>query len=256
MSLAAVIAKINALRSLAADQSTTAAEAAAAAAAADALIQKHNLDDRQLRKGDPTVLAEAAEPLIRWKDKTPAWQLRLALGICKHYDCATYVMRPHLDKATQEEVRMVGRPDDIEAARYMFAWLSMEVQRLAKSASPPADDLNARLAALGLVPAISGKEWRDSFKHGAVAGIINAMHRSKYEARDAALIAGRWDALAVYDEKLAQANRAMREANTFDGEKEWETPIDGEAFDAGERAGRQLHTGKHLSDGRQQKRLK
>src|SRR6202040_2551491 len=99
----------------------------------------------------------------------PAWQLRLALGICKHYDCATYVQRPHLEKTTQEEVRMVGRPDDVEAARYMFAWLSMEVQRLAKST--PVDDFARYMN--------TEKEWRDSFKHGAVEGIINAMHESK-----------------------------------------------------------------------------
>lgn len=256
MSLAAVIAKITALRSLARDETTTAAEAAAAAAAADKLIQKHNLDDRQLRSGDPSVPSEAAEPLIRWRGKTSAWQLRLALGICKHYDCATFVQRPRLDTATQEEVRMVGRPDDIEAARYMFMWLSMEVQRLAKRVEPPADDLNTRLAALGLVPATSVKEWRESFRHGVVAGIINAMHVSKKDARGDAAYAGRWDALAIYDDRLAKANRAMREANTFDGEKEWESPVDGEAFDAGERVGRSLHTGKHIGDGQQQKRLK
>lgn len=163
-----VIDKVKKLLSL--TNSSNPNEAAAAASAAARIIQEHNLTEAQL-EASGQVAKEAVErddaPFAVWAEKrVPQWQRKLAWGLIGLYDCAGIGTnmrgRPSWEKAF---IRIIGRRSDMEAARYMFAYLTLEIERLAQ--------LNRG----------NGRRWLDSFRHGAVSGCLQAMREAKDMAK-------------------------------------------------------------------------
>jgi hypothetical protein len=219
-----LIAKIQKLRRL--STSNNVHEAAAAAAAADKLIQEHGLEEAQLQADGESGErpSEDEQPFGDWHGRTPQWQLRLAIGLLRHYDCASY--RNNTWSSGRTTLHVIGRPSDVASARYMYLWLSLEVERLAQGERG------------------NGRSYINSFRHGAVQGVLNAMYVSKRDARHAAETENKVSstALVLIDSRADEAKRALETkhldlrtgrsiggANNFDG------------FRAGERAGRNLH---------------
>jgi Protein of unknown function (DUF2786) len=162
-----VIEKIAKLRRLA--QSANLNEAAAAAAAADRLMQEHGIAEAQLEaagempKESPV---EESTPLAQWVGGTPQWELSLVTQLARHYGCSTYGSTDAKEVGPNQwrdsySTHVVGRPSDIASVRYMYAWLKLEIERLAK------------------INAGNGRAWINSFKHGAVAGVLEAMRAAK-----------------------------------------------------------------------------
>lgn len=255
--LSDIIAKVQKLRRLA--TSSNANEAAAAAAAADRIIQEHALSEAQLEASGEHVAelpTEAKDPLHVFRGgRTPAWHLRLCVELARHYGCALYVegFRYPNGRKAEEHVKIVGRSSDVEALRFMYSWLSVEVERLAQDVKvatsywcdvcggTPED---TSLTCGGIAPhkwrsdaRRATRNARQSFRHGAVRGIANALYRSKEEARAHVSTS---TALAIFDRRLEQA-MAVKGSMKFDGRKRiGGTVRDETAYVRGARAGGRL----------------
>lgn len=175
MSLENIIDRIAKLRRLA--TSNNANEAAAAAAAADKLMQEHGIAEAQLEAAGERTKEEpikATDPVAQWVGgKTPTWGVMLASGLIRHYDCSCYIdpFTRRVDGERWERGKRIvafGRPSDLENVRYVYAWLSVEIERLAKK--------NAG----------NGRAWINSFRVGAVRGCLDAMRSAKEAAREEA----------------------------------------------------------------------
>lgn len=225
MSLSTVIEKIQKLRRLATSSNVN--EAAAAAAAADRLIQQHGLEEAQLQ-ADGQAPGEKpsieSDPLVTWGCATPQWQLRLCCSLAAHYDCASYTNVQRTEAGTVKSFVLIGRPSDVASVRYMFAWLSLEIDRL------------ARFDRGG-----SGETYRNSFRHGAVVGVMTAMRDSKKAAQAQATSA----AMVLVNSRMSEAKREL----SIHGPKLCSggrigAPRDGNGYGRGVEAGKGLH-GRH-----------
>jgi hypothetical protein len=218
MSLSTVIEKIQKLRRLATSANVN--EAAAAAAAADRLIQQHGLEEAQLQadgQAPGEVAVEDRDPLCEWRGWVPQWQLSLACLLSQHYDCASYRYR----NIGRTEFRIVGRPSDVQTMRYMYAWLTLEIERLAQA------DRNG-----------SGTSYRNSFRHGAVHGVMLAMRESKKVAQAEASSA----AMVLVKSRYAEARAALAKAvPTLRSGGRIGGPSDARGFGRGIEAGKGLH---------------
>ncbi len=216
--LNAVIAKIKALRALA--TSSNVHEAAAAAAQAEALLQKHRLDEAALEGGgEPTEAPqEAAEPLEWHKGHLAWWRVHLGSTLLRNHGCVDYV-------ATRGSRRchvIIGRPSDVATVRYLYAWLTTEIGRL-RDRHP------------GM-----GRSWRNSFCLGAVDGISAAMKAAKAEARSGATSS----ALVAVDRRdrdsrdlLARLHPKLRATSGGAASR------DDDAYGRGVTAGQNIHLG-------------
>jgi hypothetical protein len=224
----AIIDKVQKLRRLATSSNVN--EAAAAAAAADRLIQEHGLVEAQLAaegKGDSEQPNEDPDALVRWGRRAPAWQLRLAVGLIRHYNCACYREQTYRQSSGHgQQLKIIGRPSDIASVRYMYAWLVVEIDRLAHKHKG------------------NGRSFISSFRQGAVHGVLSAMREEKERARQQATSA----ALAIYDNRKGEAEERLK-ALVPDLRKgrHQRDPSDLQAWAEGRRAGANIHRGEKLA---------
>jgi hypothetical protein len=252
MGIEETIAKVQKLRRLA-SKNTNANEAAAAAAAADRLIQEHGLHEAQMIEAAGGQASESAQvspdALAEWTGKIPQWSLRLGAGLVKHYGCACYLNGvPRYDAlgyviGRRSRLVMVGRKSDVEACRYMYAWLVVEIAALHRS---------QRLRPVGRV-------WVNSFRHGCVQGVLDAMRRSKEAQLIVARGVGRASqgAALVLVQREAESEAALaKAAPDLRAGKNIAGASDPFGFNAGRRAGEGLHRdGGALGDGTGKRRL-
>lgn len=114
-------------------QSDNPNESAAAAAKAQEIIDRYKLtlDPAQLDEATGTIPnSQPDEPIqdferdpLTTKGKLDRWQGMLAMGVAKVNQCKAY--------ATRGNLALIGRASDVQACRYLFTWLSGEVDRLA-----------------------------------------------------------------------------------------------------------------------------
>jgi Protein of unknown function (DUF2786) len=261
MDIQAIIDKVQKLRRLA--RSDNVNEAAAAAAAADRLIQEHGLAEAQLqaegaKPAESVVEDESA--FAKWHGQAPTWQRILVSGLITHYDCASYLTWKcddlHLKPALVQQV--IGRPSDIAMARYMWGWLSVEIERLAQLHKG------------------NGRSWLDSFRRGAVSGVLGKLRDSKAAVRGEAtarakvaaainpdLAGSASSALAVYDRRSAEARDQLHALHPdiaaaekrSRGGSSYRGASNHDGYSSGKRAGANIHTGATLGDGAATKRL-
>lgn len=227
--LAAVIEKIRKLRALA--QSSNVHEAAAAAAAASRLLQEHELAEAEVEAAGqaPTESAARAElPLDEYGNQISAWRNQLAGTLKRMHGCAGWVDRhrnPSTGRIDRQRDVIVGRPSDVATVRYLYAWLTTEIERLA--------------AAQGRG---KGRAWAHAFKLGAVVGIREKLEEAAAVTRAAATSS----ALVVVDRRLAES-RALRPSALRPARRP--TMSDGSGYHSGKRAGAAIHVGKALATG-------
>jgi hypothetical protein len=231
-----VIEKIAKLRRLA--MSTNINEAAAAAAAADRLMQEHGIAEAQLEaageapKETPT---EEPTPLAFWiGNHVPQWQLQLGARLVHHYGCACYTDRSRrkvgLDQWERgRTLNIVGRPSDLASVRYMYAWLVLEIEGLAQRNRG------------------NGRAWINSFRLGAVRGVIEAMRAEKEKVmaetrQNAPIASANTCAALVLIDNRAKAAIAARDAlhTNLKGGRSSRGPSDGDGYGAGREAGARL----------------
>ncbi len=221
-SLESIITKIKALRALA--TSSNVHEAAAAAAQAEALLQKHRLDEAALEANSaPTESpSEESEPLAWHTQHLSWWRVALGAALLKAHGCVGYVDT----RAGRRCQVIVGRPSDVATVRYLYAWLTAEVSRLS--------EVHGRGR---------GRSWRNSFCLGAVTAIRDAMKAATVEAhRDATS-----SALAVLDGRVEESKSLLAKLQPHLRQTRGGSASDRGAFAQGVEAGRAIHLGGALS---------
>lgn len=161
-------------------QSSNANEAALAAAKAQELIDRHNLDTAMLAldNAEPTKGLDD-EPIVNFKDApldTPKqldrWRGALAMVIGGANACKIWANGPTL--------MIVGRPSDAETVRYLYGWLSREVERLATEQG------------MGM-----GRTWRNNFRLGVVDTISAKIRQQREDFEQSARAAAATDSTAL-----------------------------------------------------------
>jgi hypothetical protein len=183
---------------------------------------------------DPGVLYESG--------RVTAWKRNLAQKLSKHYGCMLW------NEATigsndrkLSRYRLVGVQSDIEIVRYMFTWLSSEIERLSK------------IHCTGM-----GHIYSQSYCEGAVSGISHQLDKMKQEQNIAANQTGQTTALACLDERLSKAEKTLyslhnnlRSVKTYSHAKH-----DGAAYNLGVNVGKSIHLGKVMGASSTSKMLK
>lgn len=125
-----VIEKVAKLLALATGQGTTPEEAATAAAAAQRLMLRHRIDQaevEQVAADDPIDFASADGAPEGFIYQTRRWQLDLLKAIAGTNGCMPVITRK---ERTGRWLQLVGRRSDLEICRYLWAYLSREIERL------------------------------------------------------------------------------------------------------------------------------
>lgn len=227
-------------------QSPNVHEAGAAAAAAQALMLKHALTRAALEIETPPGVTDPASGLydtqavqdgslhVFRKARNEIWISVLAAELGQHNSCVSYTSRNRVTKTFTLEV--VGRPDDVGSVRYLFAYLTKEISRLA-------DVLGKG----------KGKVWRNSFKRGATQAVANQLREMRRTTLDelrrqavgSQALMKLKGALARRDEEERRArNWVEKTHNMKPPAAHRPTQMDPEAYSAGVNAGLKLYLGK------------
>lgn len=145
-------------------QSSNANEAALATAKAQELIDRHKLSTAILALDDAAPTKGLDDEPIQDFDQAPLdtpkrldrWRVVLSTTIAYHNDCKVY--------SQGSDLKIVGRASDAETVRYLYGWLSREVERLTTEAGN------------GM-----GRTWRNNFR----LGVCETVSRKLREQREA-----------------------------------------------------------------------
>jgi hypothetical protein len=117
-------------------QSPNKNEAALAASKAQEIIDRYNLCVDDIQQGNQPKEVEEAIKDYGWEDPVhevcqvdTRWTLRLASTIANLNACRIYY---HTKMSGSAVVKIIGRPSDVSAVRYIFGWLEREVRRITK----------------------------------------------------------------------------------------------------------------------------
>lgn len=179
--LRSVLDKIAKLRALAAG-ATTQGEAEAAAGQAAALAAKYQIDEAQIEAASGERAEEIGEGDELWTSETrnEKWRSCLAAALAEDHGCA--MIRTSWDGLTIYHI--AGRPSDVALVRYLFAWLHVEIARLSERER--------------------GRAAKNSFRYGAVVGVLGAM-RAARKGETQASAHGQATALAI----VSRAEQSM-----------------------------------------------
>lgn len=217
-----IVDKIQKLLRLA--QSSNPHEAASAAARAQELMHEHKIAmaDLEIAGGEVVREAVGTEPLETTGKVRVRWKGWVANAAAKSFGCRTFWRG-----AT---IQLVGRPGDVQAARYVYQFLILEIERLAAEGCP---------SYLGAAQKV---QWKNSFRTGACVIIEQRLgDQSRMQAAatsSTALVLVKRDEAeveAAMPQKLGKGTKNAQRLN-------WE------AFHAGREAGAsiQLSGGKQL----------
>lgn len=148
-------------------------EAAAAAARAAELMAQHQLAEASLEHEDEAI----GEHELERCGRKVTWKSILARGVCIACACDCYWTRPWRLGADERSLRIVGRASDVDAARYLYAYLVREIERLARAAW----DARQRES-----PLDSARAWKNAFRSGAASEIAMRLRTARDEALAAA----------------------------------------------------------------------
>jgi hypothetical protein len=181
-----VIDRIKKLLSL--SKSNNEHEAAQAAALAADLMIKHEIAEAALcdAENEPE---DASQETIDQSGRRVSWKGQLAHAISKSAGCRSY--SDVRGKGCQTQV--VGQPSKIATVRYMYQYLTAEVDRLANSAYGAEHEECARSG----VPAPSARAWKNAFRLGASQTIAGRLVDQRKKTHAAAAAAGQSSALVV-----------------------------------------------------------
>jgi Protein of unknown function (DUF2786) len=200
--MSSIIDKVRKLRALATSENAN--EAAAAAAAADRLIQEHSISEAEL--GEPTIAPIFGDAIVHWPSNVPYWAHSLGTFIASHYGCYVWAHRTYTNGVY---LRISGRPDDIETARYMYAWLTAQIARLT------ARNCKGK-----------GKSYASAYRMGCVSAIRSSMSAAKTAERQNATSS----ALAVVDARHDSARALAKAANPDIRSKAKRTPMNVDGY--------------------------
>lgn len=234
-----IIEKISNLRKL--STSSNANEAAVAAAMADKLIAKYRLSEAELEiKEEKFSQPEFDDGFVYETKRITKWKNSLILFISKHYGCAVYNSIGYDNNSGRSisRYKLVGSKEDMSIVKYMFSWLTGEIERLCHKESKG-----------------KGHIYSNSFCIGAVSGIVQQMNLSKKEVASTVTNS---TALARVDNKFETANSFMNNNLKLGKSKTTSnsSQIDYTAYNKGIEVGKNIHLGKVIGNDSTTKFLK
>lgn len=176
-----IVSRVQKLLALANNNSNV-NEAAVAAAQAQRLIEQHNLDMAQLAadNGKDSIsdeeIANDYTPLYEGK-RAITWKGTLADVLARANNCRVFLQGGN--------IRIVGKTTGVELTRFLFNYVSAEVERLCETAIKSDREDTGKAGA---------KTWANNFKLGAVTAvrdnlkIAQAETRAKYEGTQAMVL--------------------------------------------------------------------
>ncbi len=216
-------------------QSDNPHEAALAASRAQEIMDRFKLTHDDVKDGGSTPAS--SEPVRHFAEdpldaKTDRWRGQLAVSVTKSNQCLCYHAR--------SGYALIGRASDVMACRYIYQWLTREIERLAAAHC-----------------AGNGRTYWNNFRLGAVETVARKLRESKaqtvaavkQEAQDAsAFDNGR--ALVLVTKSLATIAAQTQEVEDY-GKKVLNlrarscsrTTYDSNAREAGRRAGATINIG-------------
>jgi len=229
--MTAIIDKVRKLLRLA--ESPNANEAAAAAAKAQQLIDENNLSAALLALDSGA--SESDEPIEDFYKKgapldvqplAHRWRSQLAGTIARANACRIYLVGG--------KIALVGRPSDAETVRYLFAYLTREVERLCERDGKGC-----------------GRTWRNNYRLGVVDTIMLKLRqqREQFAAEQRKLAAADTNTQALVRVNQALVMVEKRSADTAEWVKKnlklyagsgSGSRYDGSARQAGRKAGQSI----------------
>jgi hypothetical protein len=147
-------------------------ESANAMGHAQRLMAKHNISEAMLAiEADDGDDDEAVEDDLLYSDgvnKLPTWKNWLAGEMADLQQCRVYSTHDGR-RGGQARLHIVGRPSDATTLRYLFSYITREINRLA----------NSEAELLGS----PGRTWFNNFRLGAVGVIVKRLQEANKEAR-------------------------------------------------------------------------
>lgn len=179
-----VIRKIKALLAKEGADGTTPQEVAASVAMAMRLMEREGIT-RAMLETEGRESEEHADifdvPLDGGVHKSLiTWKLRLATVISKSRGCYNW--------ARGGAIELAGRPSDVDAVRYLYAYCAKEIERITKAHGKG-----------------NGKTWSNNFKIGCVDAVAFSIENEKRAERDARrAVATNPHALTVVNNAIAK----------------------------------------------------
>lgn len=208
---------------LALSESSNPHEAAMAAGRAADLMTRHQVAEAELDLGEEgsNDVTEAGAERMRQK---VAWKGTLIYGLAKAFGCSSYWNR---SSQSGVSLRLVGRKSDIDAALYMYQYLTKEVERLTNQAWEVAWQID------------TARVWKGSFRKGCartisdrlIAARAETIRDLRNEGKSTTALIKISDALTIYVKKLGLRAGRMAAAGSSDG------------YGAGKRAGKSVDIG-------------
>lgn len=222
MTRADAVRKVAALFRLA-ERPGTPEEGAAAVAAATALMEKYEVEQAAL-----ALDGEAFEPdedLMDFTDmgdgqldimgrRLSWWRSRLASALARANGAYTFTAHRRAGRS----IEIVGKPSAVEVVRYMYAWLSRELQRLCAEQGKGMGQVWRREFMDGAVAELSTRLWMEHQRTVANlrASAANNPHALTVINRAVAKVAGQHDIVKSYateKHKLKSFNRGRNSSD-------------------------------------------
>ena len=195
MSRSDAVRKITALLRLA-ERGGTSEEAASAAAMAQALMDKYEIESAALAldgapeepEESPMDSGDTPGGSLEQSGRLERWRVALARALVNVNGCFLYTSRRNGKKT----IEIVGRPSQAETVRYLYGWLTKEVERLRESHGK------------GLGPV-----WRREFSEGVVDTLRERLKGQRAKTLD------EMRAAATTSTALVRINSAVAKVETY-----------------------------------------
>jgi hypothetical protein len=128
-----------------------------------ALIEEHDVGEDIFRHDEPLFSSS----------RVVAWRRKLAIGIARVNQCQTLTRAGTRGVPNTAQVTLVGRKSDMDVTRYLYGYLSREIERLAKEA------IRGRQSG-------EGRIWGNNFRTGAVITVCQRLQEARDQARRSA----------------------------------------------------------------------
>lgn len=163
-----IIARVRKLLELA--KSDNINEAANAAMNAQKLMAQHNIDEAVLAVSRDEAEQEKVEDdiLVGGKTRIPTWRKKLGTVVAQTNLCDVYFCAA--------DIHVVGAPRDASTVRYLFTWLTREINRLCDAA------MDERSLSTGTTRRV----WANNFRLGAVSAVAIKLAEANESARKTA----------------------------------------------------------------------
>lgn len=201
-------------------------EAASAAKLAQKLLLEHKLSIADIEEQ-----SEISEFLLDdFNERAITWRSYLATVVCEANSTACFVSNSWHNGAKKCSLRIVGKPNDVEIAKYFYLHLSSEIERLCKF-----------YMASG---AGTGKTWSNSFKLGAAKAIADKLAEAKKEV----IITASSSAIVRLDGELAVVKDWLTQKVKLKKGKPSHFTCDNSAYSSGYKAGKNISLNKAIEE--------